>query len=374
MAHMHHGYFDESGDLERAPGVFCVSGYFLTADAAAAMSDAWTAVLEKHSIPAFHMVDCAHGTGAFATKTKDERIEIEKTLINLIKTYTLQGVSFLAHTLTFEPPEADDQDVYSHCAESVVGALRMFLQTNRIDGDIACFFESGHQSAGRAYNRLAARLAEFSASVEFADKERLPSLQAADLLAWQTTKYVKDGLSAARKPRQDFLSLMEHPHVFAYLTLKDGHKSMGVEAWPLSRRTQATAFLNIDRSGPIALLREEGENIPIIPIGRTVNWKMGGGRMAYVLFKDLIQKPLYLAFSELPLAEAAYGLLAATSVFTDEGGPPTLPVSRIEVEPYEKVNVLRITLLDGPTIAFMVPNDVLEQFRNRLTNPTDRQS
>ena len=51
-----------------------------------------------------------------------------------------------------------------------------------------------------------------------------------------------------------------------------------------------------------------------------------------------------------------------------------LPVRRIEVEPYEKVNVLRITLLDGPTVAFMVPNDVLEQFRNRLTNPTDRQS
>jgi hypothetical protein len=56
--------------------------------------------------------------------------------------------------------------------------------------------------------------------------------------------------------------------------------------WPLSRRTREAAFLSIDRSGPIALLREEGKNVPIIPIGRTVNWRMGGGRMAYVLFED----------------------------------------------------------------------------------------
>jgi len=281
---MHHGYFDESGDLETAPGVFCVSGYFIADDAAAAMSEAWRAVLEKHSIPAFHMVDCAHGTGAFATKTKDERIEIEKTFIDLIKTHTLQGVSFLAHTATFAPPESDDQDVYSHCAENVVVALGLFLRTNRIEGDIACFFEAGHESAGRAYSRLGLRLAEFSASVEFADKRHLPLLQAADLLAWQTTKYVKDQLSNARKPRQDFLSLMDHPHDFVYLTLTEGRKAMNVEAWPQSRRSQETAFLNIDRSGPIALFREEREGVPTIPIGRTINWKMGAGRMAYVLF------------------------------------------------------------------------------------------
>jgi hypothetical protein len=236
----------------------------------------------------------------------------------------------------------------------------MFLRTNRIGGDIACFFEAGHHSAGRAYKRLAQRLAEFSASVDFAEKDRLPLLQAADLLAWQTTKYVKDGIATTRKPRRDFLSLMEHPHDLVYLLVKDERKSMGVESWPLSRRTQATSNMSIDRSGPIAVLREEGENIPIIPIGKTVNWKMGGGRMAYVLCEDLIQTPFYLAFSEIPLAEAAYGLLAATSVFTDQGGPPMLPVSRIEVEPRGKVNVLRVTLLDGPTIAFLVPNDVLE--------------
>jgi len=64
-------------------------------------------------------------------------------------------------------------------------------------------------------------------------------------------------------------------------------------------------------------------------------------------------------------------LLAATSVFTDAGGPPTLLVSGIDVEPYEKGNLVRITLLQGPTIVFMVPNDVLEQFRNRLTKPHD---
>lgn len=50
------GYFDESGDLDSDPGVFCVSGYFIKPEAARLMDGEWGAILVDHQIPYFHML------------------------------------------------------------------------------------------------------------------------------------------------------------------------------------------------------------------------------------------------------------------------------------------------------------------------------
>lgn len=60
------GYFDESGDFDEEPKVFCISGYYLVSEAAKEMHEKWGEVLARHNIPYFHMVDCAHGNDAFA--------------------------------------------------------------------------------------------------------------------------------------------------------------------------------------------------------------------------------------------------------------------------------------------------------------------
>ena len=43
-------------------------------------------------------------------------------------------------------------------------------------------------------------------------------MQAADLLAWQITKYVKCICFENRKKRRDFASLLDVPHFFNYFT------------------------------------------------------------------------------------------------------------------------------------------------------------
>src|SRR5947209_6461947 len=72
------GYFDESGDLDDAPGVFCISGYFIQPEAARAMHADWLVMLEKYQLDFFHMVDCAPDPGneGFAHLTKKERIDV----------------------------------------------------------------------------------------------------------------------------------------------------------------------------------------------------------------------------------------------------------------------------------------------------------
>jgi hypothetical protein len=74
------GYFDESGDFDEDPGIFCVSGYFFTEEAALDIEEKWREVLAEHNIPYFHMVECAHGTGIFAYKEKKENAEIQTKL------------------------------------------------------------------------------------------------------------------------------------------------------------------------------------------------------------------------------------------------------------------------------------------------------
>ena len=118
------------------------------------MDQEWAAVLDEHRIPYFHMVDCAHGAGVFKDMAVEERSEIAKKLIGLIKQYTLEGFATFATADTYALAHGD-KDAYTVFAAGCVHALQMFLKTSRIDGDIAYFFESGHKSKGSAYNHIA---------------------------------------------------------------------------------------------------------------------------------------------------------------------------------------------------------------------------
>ena len=363
---MFEGYFDESGNLDQPPGVFCVAGYFLSSDAAIRMDEAWGRVLDDHQIPYFHMVECAHGTGVFADKSKEERIDIETELIQLIKEHTLEGFAALASRDHFNPSD-DESDVYTHCAHMGMGALRFFLKTLRIETDIACFFESGHKSKGQAYSRLAKEMGSLSASVTFAEKNKLRLLQAADLLAWQAAKYLKDQLAQARPPRKDFLSLMEHPHGFFHLHFEEGEKSMAMEAWPLSRRSQASASLSLDRDGPMTLFREDGDQMPIIPVSRPLGWRMGGGRMAYVAFKDLGDREFALAFDEPRLLEAILALMSATEIYGGGTHVALLPSVDVRAEEREDRVILTVHLFNGARFALSLEKETAIRLRESLS-------
>ena len=362
---IYEGYFDESGDFEKDPKVFCVAGYFIASEEAKAMDERWGDVLREHNLPYFHMVDCAHGVGVFTGREKSERIEVETKLIHLIKTHTLSGFSVLAKGDLFEISEKHP-DVYSSCVSTCVTALQSFLEINRIRGNIAYFFEAGHKNKGRAYNHVAEKIQQLSASLTFAAKEQVRLLQAADLLAWQSTKYTKDRLSKARPPRKDFMSLMEHRHTLAHFDMTDGEPAIAFEDWPLSRRSQTTAILSLKREGPIPFFIEEGEKIPIIPVQDVIGWRMGAGRLIYVAFTEAGNKEFALAFDELGIRGAVLSLMSASELY-EERRTLSFDATGISVENLGDEVVLRFQLFDeGPTLTVRLSKNMVDQLKSEL--------
>lgn len=301
----------------------------------------------------------------------EERAEIVKKLIALIKKYALEGISMLAQKDSFDPPRKDAPDPYSYCAASCAQALQMFLRMSRIDGSIAYFFEEGHKNKGNAFRHIAQTVKRETDSLTFASKEKVRLLQAADLLAWQSSKYAKDyfvprqqGRPPKRAPRKDFQSLMEHDHSFMYLG--DAASGVGIELWPMTKRSQFTTHLSMGDDGPITYWRENGEGMPIIPVEQSVGWRMGGGRMALVKFSDFRKKEFGLAFDEPRLHEAVLTLIGAMGLYSDSERVPLVPVSKIALNIEDGGGILHVMTSNGGIVAFHIPSETLEGLKQYL--------
>jgi hypothetical protein len=244
----------------------------------------------------------------------------------------------------------------------------------RLTGSIKFFFEQGHDRAGAAYNYLARNIRRKSDSLTFASKQAVPLLQAADLLAWQSSKYAKDyfypkqnGGEQRRPPRKDFISLMEHRHTFFHMHMGE-EKTMGVELWPMSMRAPSSVGMKIEDDGPILYWREDGDDTPIVPINRPLTWKPGGGRMVYVAFEDMKNKPFALCLDDRRLIESIYLMLQATSA---HGGndpiEPLLPVENATIHEVEGgSSILRLKLVGAATLAFQIPAEIIAVLKAHL--------
>src|SRR3954466_11795718 len=85
-----HAYFDESG-THAASSVLCVAGYAFQKREARMMAREWSAVLRRYGVPFFHMADCAHGNDHFASLARQQRIDLAKSLIDIIKRRAAHG-------------------------------------------------------------------------------------------------------------------------------------------------------------------------------------------------------------------------------------------------------------------------------------------
>jgi hypothetical protein len=233
---LYEAYFDESGDADVEGGILCVSGYVIESEAAKKMEAAWSAVLDKRGLDYFHMVDCAPapGAGIFKGVPIETRIELVTELISLVKEFCITGISLFVRKESFSVSNAAN-DPYTQCAEICLHSIAAIVKSLDPKPQVAYFFEAGHSKERNAYRVLAQQAAKSGASVTFGLKSEVRLLQAADLLAWQSAKYVKDQTGKKRGPRKDFLSLMDHPHTFLFLTVDNDELIMQYLEWPLSR-------------------------------------------------------------------------------------------------------------------------------------------
>jgi len=231
MTLMMEAYFDESGTHQGSP-VMCVAGYLFDSDQCKRLTEDWSQTLRSNGLAYFRMSECANGTGEFKNLPMAQRIEVERKLINHIKTRMTHGfaVSMVEQELVEMAPPGFIQvfgSAYTACTMIALASVGYWATERAYKGYIAYFFESGHADMGEAAKRLfmvkgikSHREQYRYGSHTFADKKAVPALQAADLLAWQWRKlFISQTDPKRRLPRADLTVLVNNsPHVVRHFT------------------------------------------------------------------------------------------------------------------------------------------------------------
>jgi hypothetical protein len=274
-------YFDESGTHDRSP-VMCVSGYLFEKSRRQELDQGWKAVLDKYSLPFFHMVDCAHHQHPFDALPKPDCDLVARQMISLIRNHASFGMGVALVESDYNQVMSgmpriqlpDDSlaaslpgSAYSYCCWTALNAIGAWLQRTEFAGDVAYFFEAGHKHGGEA-DQIMHRLARVPSLRKtfrysghaFVLKEKVRAIQTADILAWHHATDVKKILS--NKPRRkDYAALIDGRDVeMKFVT-----------------RAQLTGM----RAQMEALIR--GEPIPAVPGSPVVSGTFGSHRFTSVI-------------------------------------------------------------------------------------------
>jgi hypothetical protein len=216
-------YFDESYS-DKTPRILAVAGYIFEKRARQEFSLELKALLDRYSLPYFHMVDCGPGNPPFNHLDKPERIEIATQMIALIRRYALFGVGYAInqddHSSLFPDgffPEGLTHygDPYSYCSYTCLTVIQQWINKNRFDGQVGYFFEAGHASAPKftALMNQVLNDPNLRQGLRYGAHGFVPKIcrpvQAADMLAYLHYKDLKDAFSSKRPRRKDFIALIE---------------------------------------------------------------------------------------------------------------------------------------------------------------------
>lgn len=219
-------YLDESGTHDGAP--MCVAGYLFTAPQARQFNKKWAKVREREGIGYFHTKDASNPSrGELKDKSPARVLALRKELIALIRERMLYGAAVVMSVDEYTgkaPPGfiAHYGNAYTACLHLCLGLLVTWVKKSSYKGRIAYFFESGHEHQNEANERFQ-NIARSTAAKDdwrytshsFVSKKEHPPCDAADFLAWQVNKYIRDswrfpvGSPQRRAMRMDFGELLK---------------------------------------------------------------------------------------------------------------------------------------------------------------------
>lgn len=214
-------YIDEGDSHDDAPAL-CVAAYLFETEKCKMLDLEWKAVLDEFELPYFHMVDCVHLSKPFDKLSRDQSIEVEKRMIGIIRDHMLFGAATTVDERDYDTWAARHEigTAYSYCCWQTIAAVNSWMNSNGLKGDMAYFFESGHDSAGETnaiMNAIAknedARQATRYATHAFVCKEKVRSIQTPDILAWLHANHFKRVQRGFSNPRKDYVALVkDRPH------------------------------------------------------------------------------------------------------------------------------------------------------------------
>jgi Protein of unknown function (DUF3800) len=213
-------YFDESGSHAGSP-VLCVAGYLFEREKRKMLDIGWKQVLDRYQLPFFHMTDCAHNQWPFDHLSRDDCIDAQKAMIGLINQDALLGVAMVVNESDYIAMFGENSvagSPYSFCCWQILAGIRAWIDRNNFQGEIAYFFEAGHDSQAEA-NALMERIFKDSslragyryAGHAFVDKRKIRPVQTADILAWHWATQMKRWLKNDHRMRADFRALAAKP-------------------------------------------------------------------------------------------------------------------------------------------------------------------
>jgi Protein of unknown function (DUF3800) len=213
-------YFDESGSHAGSP-VLCVAGYVFEQEHCKALDLGWKQVLDRYHLPFFHMTSCAHKNWPFDHLSRDDCIDAQKAMIGLINEHALFGVAMAINERDYVAMFGEDSpggSPYSFCCWQILAGIRAWIDRTNFQGEIAYFFESGHDSEGEA-DALMKRIFKDRglsngyryAAHAFVDKQKVRPVQTADILAWHWATQMKRWLGNDHSMRADCRALMSKP-------------------------------------------------------------------------------------------------------------------------------------------------------------------
>jgi hypothetical protein len=244
------GYFDEAGHFRGSDDYLCMAGYFGGEQGWNSFTRQWGGLLKKHGISAVRVQDMIGFRGEYEKlgwthEYRDKTVLPE--FIKVIKDNLAAGLGVGVDLKYFKSmaPEAQKRigDPYYLC---FMRLIRLVIDTMRragVEFPIAVIFDDAEEYSIKCY-RLLSRLRKENAevkaligSITFADDSIYYPLQAADLLAYESLKELKQK-AGGYKSREHFNDLITTDGGLVYDShFYDGEYLEKVNAAILSRES-----------------------------------------------------------------------------------------------------------------------------------------
>jgi hypothetical protein len=229
-------YFDETGTGGSAP-VFGVAGWIAYTDQWEAFTRSWRRSLKNAGVDVFHMKDFAGRRRAFANWSDARCLSLIRALANIAQSKTFAGIARAVESGAYAALAASAEEALRLPSSPYVFCFQCCLEfLAEICGplppgsvDLVC--EDTHGVKGAVlqhFEELKRRRSEWAPfnAPTFAPKA-LPPLQAADLLAYETQKYVREQLAETGRPlRNSLKALLERRKLSAKVLDKDALQRM----------------------------------------------------------------------------------------------------------------------------------------------------
>ena len=216
---MTHVFLDDSGKFSDSDFV-CLAGYIADDDGWNSLCADWGTLLSKHKIPFIHMKDMVALRGPYENLgwTHEQRDAVLSEFIDTIRKHVIAGfgVGVAAKYLRSMEKEARRVigDPYLLCFQRILRRVIGKLREIGYTGPITAVFDDCEEYSVRCYRMWSAlrthapELALLMPSITFADDVMFYPLQAADILAWETNKHLRQ-MAGQHKIRKQMERLMQ---------------------------------------------------------------------------------------------------------------------------------------------------------------------